>query len=138
MRPLFFALMIALLPLRGWMGDAMAMEMASQQIFAMQSIASNEESTGASGHLHVNSEEPHTECHGHAGAAADVNVSESPDSAMHDHCNTCGACQICHTIAVTAMTGMMVESAMPHVLRPAGGIQFASAVSAPHLKPPIS
>lgn len=140
MRLLLLALMIALLPLRGWVGDAMATEMALGHSFATKNVATEIYVKRTASHLDVASEVQHTECHGHAGAAGDVstNAPESQDNANHDHCSNCSACQICHTIAAIAMTDMMAESAMPPVLRPAGGIRFASTVAAPHLKPPIS
>jgi hypothetical protein len=55
MRPLFLAFMIALLPLRGWVGDVMALEMTSGQPVAMQNIATAAYSTGARGIFRINS-----------------------------------------------------------------------------------
>jgi hypothetical protein len=140
MRLLLLALMIALLPLRGWVGDAMATEMAFSQSFATKNVAGDEDATRATGHFHVNSGVPHTECHGHTGAAGDVRAEASApqDHAAHGQCTSCSACQICHTVALTAATANTADVSLPHQLRPAGGIQFASAVSAPYLKPPIS
>ena len=40
MRLLLVAFMIALLPIRGWMGDAMAVDMAMQQVVMTQNSAS--------------------------------------------------------------------------------------------------
>lgn len=140
MRLLLLALMIALLPLRGWVGDVMAMEMPAGLSFATNNIATHADATGASGHIHVNSEAPHTPCHGHDGAAADVSAdnAESHDNPGPGQCSHCSACQICHTVAVTAAVSLAVDTALPHLLWPAGGLQFASAIPAPHLKPPIS
>ena len=49
MRRLFLFIMIALLPLRGWMGDVMAVEMASQTMNATKSVANYVYPTRAKG-----------------------------------------------------------------------------------------
>jgi hypothetical protein len=140
MRLLLLALMIALLPLRGWVGDVMAMEMPAGLSFATNNIATHADTAGAGGHIHVNTEASHTPCHGHDGAAADARADKagSQDNPGPDPCSHCSACQICHTVAVTAAISLAVDTALPHLLWPAGGLQFASAIPAPHLKPPIS
>lgn len=140
MRLLLLALMIALLPLRGWVGDTMAMEMALRHSFATKNVAGDTDTTRAKGHLDVNSEVPHTQCLDHVSAAADVSVSasESQDHAAHVQCTSCSDCQICHTVALTAATAAIADASLPHLLWSAGGMQFASAVPAPRLKPPIS
>ena len=138
MRLLLLALMIALLPLRSWVGDVMATEMVLQHSYAAKSIVNDAYSAGAKDHFNVNSEALHTNCHDLAAAVAGTNGPESQADAQHGHCSTCSACQICHTVAVTAMASAVAEFSLPHVLRPADSVRFASTVSTPYLKPPIS
>lgn len=138
MRLLLLALMIALLPLRGWVGDVMAMEMPAGLSSATNNIATHVDNTGARGHIHLNSEASHTQCHGHDGAAADARADNAESHDNPGQCSHCSACQICHTVAVTTAVSLAVDTALPHLLWPASGLQFASAIPAPHLKPPIS
>lgn len=140
MRLLLLALMIVLLPLRGWVGDVMAMELPAGFLFATNNIAATADNAGTSGHIHVNSEASRTQCHGHNGAAADVSAdnAESHNNPGPGQSSHCSACQICHAVAVTAAINLAVHTSLPHFLWPAGGLQFASAIPAPHLKPPIS
>lgn len=138
MRLLLLALMIALLPLRGWVGDVMAMEMPAGLPFATNNIATHADTTAAIGHIHVNSEASHTPCHGHDSAAVDARADNAGSHDNPGQCSHCSACQICHTVAVTTFVRLAVDTALPHLLWPAGGLQFASAIPAPRLKPPIS
>jgi len=136
MRVLLLALMIALLPLRGWVGDVMAMEMASGHSYAMQNIATPAYSAGAGASFSINSGRSHSECHDAVAAPdASLNTSELAD---HGDCSDCLDCQICHTTAVPSAMGRDVHVTRSPLLQPRGGIQFASATPAPRLKPPIS
>jgi hypothetical protein len=150
MRRVFLILMIALLPLRGWMGDAMAMAMTApiapgamvhvslQNPVATSSIANYVDLTGAIAQFDIQVAAPaHPDCPGHstqASAAADSNAATD----LAD-CKTCGLCQICHTVA---LPGNLFGAAPFHINPPAplplGSARFASALPAPSLKPPIS
>ena len=145
MRILLLALMIILLPLRGWMGDVMALEMATSKVVAINKIAAHAYSTGSRGQLAINSPEIQPACPGHTEAAmamnqnvsSDANAPDSQNPATHGQCSDCSACQICHSVALTAATPLLAALAQPHPLRPASSLQFASATTAPRLKPPI-
>ena len=145
MRFLLIALMIILLPVRGWMGDVMAMEMAVGSVTAINKGAAHAYSTGSTGQLGINLADSHVQCPDHAGMLMDMgadvndgaNAAPSEDSAALDPCSHCSACQICHSIALMVATPLLAALAQPHQLRPASGLQFASATTAPHLKPPI-
>ncbi|MEO8121069.1 MAG: hypothetical protein ABI606_17325 [Rhodoferax sp.] len=140
MRLLLLALMIALLPMRGWAGDVMTMEMASGQPIAMQNIASTAYSTGARGIFSINSGNSPADCPEHAGAAMAMNA-DTPtphDPAAQDNCGSCSICQICHTVALTSDVVPDVNVIPLPLLQPEDGLQFASAVAALRLKPPIS
>ncbi|MES2953846.1 MAG: hypothetical protein V4711_00255 [Pseudomonadota bacterium] len=129
MRHLIFALMIALLPLRGWIGDAMATDMA---VARLQTPASSQTLPDHASH-------------------ADAALAFLP--AMHDcaesspgqsspaeaaHCDSCSACQACHTVALspaaTRLPAVLNAGAVPH----AAAAHFSSADAATGLKPPIS
>jgi hypothetical protein len=142
MRVLILALMIALLPLRGWMGDVMATEMqtAAGPSNAIKNIASSAYSTRARGQFVINSKTIHEPCHGQNDAPVDWAASTvAPhDHAAQHHGSNCNACQICSAVATSAAVRFDVDCALSHLLRPTGGTQFVSAPAVPGLKPPIS
>ena len=120
MRFLIVALMIFLLPLRGWTGDAMATHMASQAV----------SSPTAEGPVHK------------AGAAADCaghEASDPSDSTVLKNASgeTCQACQACHTVALSGnstLDSVLFAAPIPPLLMAA---QFTSADAALGQKPPI-
>ena len=113
MRHFVLALMIALLPLRGWVGDAMAMEMAAADANAGNIVQA--------------------ECPGHA--ALPLQDGDSPTPA---HGESCSACQICHSVALTAMLAPMPSVSMPAAAPRTAAPLFTSAERAAGFKPPIS
>jgi hypothetical protein len=125
MRHLLFALMIALLPLRGWVGDAMAAQMASTALAH----------TGAAAHhtMHDAPADPALALHDCAGHD---DRHEQAGTTQGD-CSTCTACQICHSVALTPplphRTPASLTSGQPQASHP----HFASAERAPGFKPPI-
>ncbi len=136
MRHLLFAVLIALLPLRGWVGDAMATQMAAGQIQHQAAQSAAETS-----HLHEDVEMAHT---GHAiGTPALHDCAEQPadgdgSHAADGHCETCAACQACHTVALTpAVPDLMPHFSASTLPLPAAD-SFASADAALRQKPPIS
>ena len=125
MRHLLFALLIALLPFRGWAGDTMATQMAAGQLQHQQA----QEADSAHAGLHAEN----------APALHDCAEPSADDShAAGGHCETCAACQACHTVALTpaapGLTPHFSASTLPH---PAAD-PFASADAALRQKPPIS
>lgn len=142
MRLLLLILMIALLPLRGWIGDVMAMEMAAGQLVAIQNVAFSSYSSRAGASIPLKLGVSRSECHElvPAGMGSDVglNTTEPPSGATHGDCGYCSACQICHTAAVLCATPVHVSRPLPPLLQQERPMQFASATPAPRLKPPIS
>jgi hypothetical protein len=144
MRHLLLALLIALLPLRGWVGDAMATQMAAGQL---QHPSMQAEIQPA--HSHSHEEEvatAHTGHHEEAAAQApqtlhDCAEQTADNSGTHSsdgHCGTCAACQACHTVALSPTApGLVAVFSAPTLPRPAAD-QFASADAALGQKPPIS
>ena len=142
MRTLLLALMIVLLPIRGWLGDAMAFEMARHSLPAAAAAVSVASSASMA-----------TEAHCHEGMAADDDGALTMDMNMADHtgghdhsdngaghqgCGTCTACQVCHTVALGGTPLIDIVHGAPQAPPAAHAARFASAEPAPGLKPPIS
>ena len=125
MRHLLLALMIALLPVRGWVGNAMAVDMAAQQVAMAQSMALNTEAPMPA------------DCPMHAQAAADE-AGTSQDTAAGPHCNGCDSCELCLALASFTWTQPPTATFTPYAEPLASGTRFSSADSVSSLKPPIS
>ncbi len=168
MRHLMLAFMILLLPLRGWMGDAMATEMAakvavhaaserSSAQVATKPIATSAMDTGAGSQfnhdsaafeavsgLHTgkagNNGNTHKTGHAAAHDCADLGAGQTSQTADANdgHCGSCQACQACHTLALSAALVEANTLFAPSALRHAAAVQFASAPAALGQKPPIS
>lgn len=121
MRYLVFAILIALLPLRSWAGDAMAIQMAAQTIpsTAMSSAAD------------------HADCIEHA-AMADGGATQDKVPAADGHCNTCAACQACSAVALVFPETAVALAALHHSVPQWTAARFTSAECALGQKPPIS
>lgn len=130
--------MIALLPLRGWVGDVMATEMASNHAspsqVATEIVANYAHAAGDGAHFdHASAQtEPvqaTLDCTGHG--AGD-------NTTANGHCDSCTACQACHTVTLspqaTDAAPVLSPLAPPH----SPVAQFASADAALGQKPPIS
>jgi hypothetical protein len=146
-RPIFYIL-IALLLLRGWIGEAMATDMAAAWLQPAQSatktIAAHAHEYWAQAtldHQTANSGAAHA---GHGAAAmagmgdcADqpLNADEQPAGA---HCSAHAACQACYTAMPTTATAQLTP-VFSALARPGdAAARFASADRAPDQKPPIS
>jgi len=121
MRTFWLALLVALLPLRGWMGDAMALGLAPAWA-APAAVADAEEPPCHHAALPAHVGEPAPELHAHDGAG----------------CADCAACQICHTVALAISVpglqpGERALPAPPHV-----PVRFVSAESRRDTRPPIA
>jgi hypothetical protein len=121
MRFVLLALMIALLPLRSWAGDVMALEMAQPQLIATE--------TGY--------DSSHCLDRVHADLGVQVATGDIQDSAQ-DHCNTCTSCQVCHSVAMASEVQWPVARQLPHYVPMPSTAAFTSAAPAPGFKPPIS
>lgn len=137
MRHLLLALMIILLPVRGWLGDAMAMAQAmdappSQS--ALISKAHHREQTLGSSHSdrEINADQSMTAV-GHCPVDA-VDTAES-GPVCHPGCD---GCDLCHGVALRHIGASLGGLPRPMTPPPLLGERFTSAVPAPDLKPPIS
>lgn len=140
MRLLLLALMIALLPLRSWVGDAMAMQMPPGHCLSMKNVAESSASMEAECCIPTTSEEVHTGCPKPVGAVEAVGVHDpvSQDAASHGHCSNSSACLIYLAVGVVTALPLHASATPSHLVWPAAGAPFASISLAPSLKPPIS
>lgn len=128
MRLLVLALMIALLPLRSWAGDAMAVEVAAQALGG----------PAPAGQAAMDDCHPqHGQAAGHA-MGHDAAPADTQGEHTSTDCDTCSACQICHSVALTAVLPQALAPVLPAIAPQSSQTRYASAEPAPGLKPPIS
>ena len=137
MRHVVLALMIVLLPLRSWAGDAMATQMAGEAI-AIESGSANAhkikaKATFAHKNQGAESAQAIPDCHGQMARQSNID-----DPASSDHSGTCQACQACHTVALSPSPVVLAKVFTSPQLRPTPGTTFTSAATALSQKPPIS
>jgi len=127
MRTLFLALMIALLPLRGWVGDVMAMERLGQSLPTAPAAAAHGECQEAQAH------------HGHDAAQEDMSqpAGHASGHAQAD-CSGCTVCQICHSVVLASAPVPASTAVLPTALPPSHARLYTSAEPVPGFKPPIS
>lgn len=128
MRYLLIALMIVLLPLRGWAGNAMAVDMAAQQVLMVQTSAASAAAMTAGSAMPV-------DCPMHQ-QTLDDNTDQAGNAGAH--CHSCDTCQLCLALASWTHTawpaGTMSRPGAPLL----AGNNFRSAETAASFKPPIS
>ena len=142
MRHLVLALMIALLPLRGWAGEVMATQMAASAVsieaVAIETKASDaHETEGKASFIHhkqmVESSDVAPVCHEQL-----VSHPDTANAANSEHCTTCPACQVCHTVALSPPSlNVTISFASPQLGQSNASI-FTSADTALGQKPPIA
>ena len=137
MRTLLLAFMIALLPIRGWLGDAMAVEMVRHSLPAATVVAqeASPASMAAQAHCHEAMEAADS---GMATMAHHDDGSSNDHGTDHQGCGTCIACQVCHTVALGGTPLIDIVHGAPQAPPAAHATRFASAEPVPGLKPPIS
>ncbi len=139
MRTLFLALMIALLPVRGWLGDAMAIEMVRHSMPAAEAVAGAAQAA-TEAHCHEAGDMAMSAMDGasHEDHAMSDGHGDDGDHASHQGCGTCTACQVCHSVALggTELPGIAHDA--PQAAPAAPAARFASTEPFLGLKPPIS
>ena len=123
-RFLLIGLLVAMLPLRGWAGDIMAVDMV----------------TGAASKLAMTSDTPT------AVAAAPSQASMPPDCMMSvqplpdsvTHCSNCDTCELCLAVVNPTAVFWSAGQWLRHSSPLATNASFTSAGSASNFKPPIS
>lgn len=122
-RYLFVALMIVLLPLRGWAGNIMAVEMASMaNVQAKVATDSSQAAMPADCPMLTQL----------TSGAGDQNEAAAPA-----FCN-CDTCELCLAVANLAPVALSVSPLLRHSSPPAFSTSFKSAISALNFKPPIA
>lgn len=144
-RCLAVAVMVVLLPLRSWAGDVMATQMAGSAkvtVIAIEIGAASAHKTRPATSFHHQKQalgivRAVPDCHQHpTSQQADLGDSDKANVAA-EHCSTCIACQVCHTVALMfALPGVTIPFAPPQ-LRQSSSAIFTSAVAALGQKPPI-
>ncbi len=139
MRRFIFILMIALLPLRGWMGEAMATEMATMHLIAVQATntpadatfnATTEDFSSVSS---ISASAMPADCEMHAKAVSDA--SEASDASASNQ--SCTHCQSCHAAGLVCAV-QIISAVTTHNPAPAAHVSlYASAKLALSQKPPI-
>lgn len=141
MRALFLVLLIALLPLRGWAGDAMAVDMLAQPAVAIENVAVDAVSTGHKHPMHAeNAMTSHAQCMEHApDAMATGHTGDAHGAPQQPHHNNhCTTCQVCSVIPVALQAAVPLLPVTLHSVPHYAGAAFASAEPARGFKPPIS
>ena len=114
---LFISLLVVLLPLRGWAGDVMAVDMAANAVMQVKMAnASNQTAMPV-------------DCAMHSQSSAD-------DAATF--CANCDTCELCLAVANLTLATWAASPFMRHTSPLALSASFTSASSASSLKPPIS
>ena len=137
MRVLLLALMIAILPVRGWLGNAMALDMATAQLSAAQAPAS----TAVRGlvtpaDLAAASAMPE-DCPMSAGNSERKSMNAGPSGKSDSSCN-CNSCELCMSLASFDFTTIAAGGSKPFAGHAFKATRFSSAERVSRLKPPIS
>ena len=126
MHRFIFVLMIALLPLRGWMGEAMATEMAAINFIATQTI-------NTPTNTDLVAENGMSDCDLHKSKTAN-NTSDTTNTTAK---SSCTHCQACHATGLVS-TVQIISTDKVHYAQPLAQVsQYASASIALNQKPPI-
>ena len=141
MRHLLVALMIALLPIRGWVGDAMAVDMAAgmamQQVSKAQSSAEGAMPVSGSNAASQAAAAMPEDCPMGAQSENGKSVEGEPAGETAASCN-CNSCDLCLALATFTLPTLATAAFTPHAAPPSLGTRFSSAERVFSLKPPIS
>ena len=138
MRTLLLALMIALLPIRGWLGDAMAVEMVRHSLPASSLVAQEASPGSVAADAHCHEAMEASDGGMDTMAHHDEGSSSSDHGTDHQGCGTCTVCQVCHTVALGGTPLIDIVHGAPQAPPAAHAARFASAEPVLGLKPPIS
>lgn len=133
MRVLLLAFMIALLPVRGWVGNAMAVDIAAQQMLQARQAVPGAESGAEAPAMPE-------DCPMLAQAGEQADMAGNTEASVADgaHCKGCNTCQLCLALASFTWNTLQPAGFTPHAGPLAGGVRFSSADRISGFKPPIS
>jgi hypothetical protein len=132
--------MIALLPVRAWVGDAMAVDRGAWQLNATNNIATNDQLARTTGLNGTEFQQPApVECPMAALFSAPSPSGDQMPSAVPDApCGSCDTCELCLAIVTVAAPLAWVQPAGLHAPPGVDGYAFSSAEPLAGFKPPIS
>lgn len=136
MRLLVLVLAIVLLPLRGWLGDAMMLA-PMQQVATGHAMHAMADGAAAIHTMHATQPADNHDMHA-AHAAMDPGATHEGTDSPHATHTTCDTCQFCHSVAVTAWPKVPMPAGAPAHAPIAEAVRFVSAEAAAGFKPPIS
>jgi hypothetical protein len=137
MRKWLLVLMIALLPLRAWVGEAMAGEMMSRHAAMATAVQAQPSAAVLAAPLVPSAHD----CAGHGQAtppAAEAAADTLPTLALDGDCPTCASCQACSAVALAFAEAAPGATPFGSALPATREQRFASAEPVPAVKPPIS
>jgi len=142
MRLFVLALMMVLLPLRGWTGDAMATDMASQQMYQTTASKADAHEGHQNHEAHSNHANHETLTEVTASSAHGLSHADFDQTHDADHsagtCESCSVCQACHNVALL-LTSDDLKPFVDTLWTPTElADPYASADAALDQKPPIS
>jgi hypothetical protein len=126
MRFWIVALMIALLPLRGWVGDAMALERLAHAPEAPTVVAALAHDCHEATTPEANQHAMHEGVHGP--------TTDAEPASHHSHLS----CDLCNVPALQPATPLLAAERAPHPLRVISQERFASVEPQRDRKPPIA
>lgn len=130
MRTWFVVVMIALLPLRAWVGEAMAGEMTSRHVAVAAATPAVQAATPGA-----------HDCMGHGQAtplSTEAPVDTTAALTLDGDCPTCASCQACSAVALAFAEATPGATPFGSALPATRELRFASAEPMPAVKPPIS
>lgn len=132
MRTLLLALLIVLLPVRGWIGDAMALE-------SVHSAPPQAEHHADAMHAHAIHEHMH-ETGDDFGNFMSAETTGTDEHSAHSHapsCGDCKVCQLCHGTALSLLPGTLQLPPLPRSAPQSQQPHLSSLALTPAHKPPI-
>ena len=136
-RYLLFAFMVALLPIRGWIGNAMATDMALQQVLMAQNSIEGATSASAKELASASAAAMPEDCPMNAQSQDVKSVAGGQADKATSGCN-CNSCELCAALASFMLPALASAAFTPHAEPASHGTRFSSAERVFSLKPPIS
>lgn len=130
MRHGLLLVLVLLLTLRGWVGDAMAGQMLPQRAteVAVQAV-----DTGQAAHSHAAAHGHGHDCDEHVQAPAAAGETQPQASA---DCSTCASCQMCSSMGLTPPLAVEASTVFSQPIPQTVQAAYASAEPALAFKPP--
>lgn len=129
MRRWLLVFLVLLLPLRGWVGEAMAGQMLHERMTQVQA------ETGVHAHGDPAPEHAHHDgadaSHAHSGLAAPGDTANA-----HGDCGTCAACQVCSSVALSPSVPIIAPGGFSQPRPDAPQRAYTSAEALLAFKPP--